>query len=904
MSTSCFCTIVAHNYLAYARVLAHSLREHHRDARLVVLLVDPPPQSAVAATEPFEVVAASDLDLPGLRTMAFRYSVLELGTALKPTLLRHLHSRFGCDRAVYLDPDILVLSPLDELFDRLEHADLLLTPHITAPIGDDAVPGERELLVSGVYNLGFLGVRFSPEALSFLRWWEERLARDCVHAIEDGLFVDQKWMDLAPALVERVAVLRDPGLNMAYWNLPHRRLDRNAEGAFRVGDQPLRFFHFSGYDLERPDLLSRFQNRYRLSDRPDLAPLFADYAERLETAGHRQQRRLAYGYGCYADGVPIPAAARHLLARVDPGGRRWPDPFQVTGTDAFRAWAEHSGRSAGTTLPRLAMALWESRADLRVRFPEPEGRDRGAFSAWLVAHRASLGLADLVLAELEAASMVRPVGSSGKVAIGEATTTGRAAFLPPLALELVASRRDLRVRFADPEGADRRDLAIWFVTHARAELALPREVWLPTRRSLSIKDAWWTRLWWLRQRARAVDASWKSSRLPEPSAGRPTIAGRAPDPAARREGGVNVVGWASGTTGTAAICRQMIVALEAAGVPGVLFDLDRDAARITGARSDQEGLPFDITLLHANADMTAEALSRLPRSATAGRIHVGYWFWEVAHFPLELASAFALLDEVWAPTRFAAEAFESLSPIPVRHVPPCVPAPQEPPADRAELGVDPRAFLFLFAFDARSVPERKNPLGLLAAFGEACRRAERPLALVLKTQHLDPDSSLAREIRRQVARLPVTVVDASLDMAGMQRLHATADAYVSLHRAEGLGVPLIEAMALGKPVIATGYGGVDDFLDDETGFVIPHRRVCVGAGNAPYPAAAVWADPDLGRASELMLAVAAGGDEVRRRAAAGRERVAALYSPEAAGRRLRAELARLGNDAIERRGQR
>lgn len=910
MSLPLVCTVVARNYLAYARVLATSLREHHPQARLVVLLLDAAADGAGASRdEPFETIAAEELGLPDLRPLAFRYSVLELGTALKPTLLLHLRSRFGCDRAIYLDPDILVLADLGELASRLECADLLLTPHLTAPIEDDAIPGEREHLVSGVYNLGFLALRYTPETLELLSWWERRLARGCRHAVEDGLFVDQKWMDLAPALLAKVEVLRDPGLNMAYWNLPHRRLERTGDGPWRVAGAPLRFFHFSGFDLDHPERISRFQNRYRLADRPDLVPLFAEYTRRLEEAGHRRERRTSYGYGRYSDASPVPDLARRLFAEVDPAGRRWPDPFDVAGPDPFRGWAESAGGGDLLPLPRLLLAAWDGREDLRVRFPRLDGADRTAFAAWALAHPASVPLTARAQAEL-AAALARatsdgrcdsgPVGRPADAPAGQEPRPGPE--LPPLVFDLLAARRDLRGRFADPRGADRRHLAIWLVTHGRLELDLPAAIWRPVRRSLSLKDAWWTRLWWLRRRARGARAAWggrwAGGHAPAVAV-RPTGSGQVapPDPGAAGPG-VNLVGWSSGTTGTAQVCREMAPALTAAGTPWVLHDLGgwRPGRGEAGGLDEQEGLPYEITLLHANADMTEEAMARLPRAAVAGRAHVGYWFWELAHFPLEFAPAFGPLTEVWAPTRFVAEAIRPLSPVPVRRVPPAVPTPSAPQADRAALGVDPGAFLFLFAFDARSVAERKNPLGLLAAFAEACRRAPRPLALLLKVQHLDPDAALSRELRRLAAALPVAILDEALDPVRMHGLYSAADAYVSLHRSEGLGLPLIETMLLGKPVVATGYGGVDDFLDERSGFVVSHRLVPLAERHGPYPPGALWAEPDLGRAAELMVAVAAGGSEVERRAAAGRERVMALYAPEAAGRRLRSELERLARE--------
>src|SRR5258706_9242203 len=245
---------------------------------------------------------------------------------------------------------------------------------------------------------------------------------------------------------------------------------------------------------------------------------------------------------------------------------------------------------------------------------------------------------------------------------------------------------------------------------------------------------------------------------------------------------------------------------------------------------------------------------RFPRSFTAGRYRIGYWFWELSHFPLIFSHAFRHVEEVWAPTRFCQEAYRPISPVEVRWVPPCVVPTKADPADRTNLGIDPRSFLFFNAFDALSVPERKNPKGLLAAFARVVRNSQRPVHLLLKVNHGEAEQAYIEDLQRRAEGLPVTLMSGTLGRNTLNRLTAACDAYVSLHRSEGLGLPLIEAMYLGKPVIATGYGGVTDFLDEETGFVGRHGMTALECPLGPYPAGAVWAEPDAEHAAPPMLA--------------------------------------------------
>ena len=236
------CTIVAKNYLAHARVLARSHAEHHPDARTWVLVIDDVEGYVDAAREPFELVTPADIDIPTFDQMVCLYSVLELSTAVKPFFLTHLLDRRGLERVAYMDPDIRVHGDLSEIDRLLTESTMVVTPHLTEPMPrDDRRPSETEILMSGSFNLGFLGLSRGEGSRLLLDWWAERLATDCIVDPEAGLFVDQRWMDFSPGLVDSFHVLRDPGYNVAYWNLGGRSLRKAGDG-YEVNGRPLRFF--------------------------------------------------------------------------------------------------------------------------------------------------------------------------------------------------------------------------------------------------------------------------------------------------------------------------------------------------------------------------------------------------------------------------------------------------------------------------------------------------------------------------------------------------------------------------------------------------------------------------------------------------------------------------------------
>jgi glycosyltransferase involved in cell wall biosynthesis len=925
------CTIVSNNYLAYARVLTRSFLAQHPDGRVYVLIVDRPDPALRYEEEPFTSMFVESLGIPGFPHYSFRYSILELNTAVKPWFLLHLHRESGCDRICYFDPDILVTGDLSEIYERLDTADALLTPHVTAPIEDGRTPSERDFLLSGIYNLGFLGIAFNERTLPFLDWWHRRLYRECLHEVERGLFVDQRWMDFAPSFLARTAIHRDPGCNVAYWNLMHRSLVRR-DGAWWVDGSALRFFHFSGYQLDRPEIISKYQNRFSLSGRSDLQALFREYGERLIAQGHGELSRLPYRFGSFDDGTPVPQLARMVLRRIDPDGRRWPDPFATSGRDSFLQWLSAPDLpGAELFLPRFSRFVWDHRPDLQEAFPRPDGEDRARFAEWFAHGQESPLFGEVFIREVASSlRQARHLPPEKVAAVGRKLTNvlfGESLFasditedddeiawltadaghephrrprISRLALLLHQRRTDLRGSYPDPLGADREAYALWFSTYGRQEYQLPSRVFLPVLRSLPWRKALWAQLWWQRQRLRRLPrpnnplpaVAAPSAPLAPPMAG-PVRRAAAGSRTATSQPGLNVVGWASAPTGVGEACRGTLLALEKARVPTALWNLGSSAAD-DPLRGGTQGLPFDTVLFHVNADMIPVVHRQLPRGLLAGRYRIGYWFWELSHFPLAFAGSFRPLDEVWAPTRFCLDAFQAIAPVDVRWVPPCVAAPGEKPADRGTLGVPADRFLFYFAFDALSIPERKNPEGLLRALARAVRESPRPLHLLLKVNHLEADPILGRLLLRRTAELPVTLLAQSMSRAEVSSLMAACDAYVSLHRSEGLGLPLIEAMYLGRPVIATGYGGVTDFFDDSTGWVVRHTMTALEEPRGPYPAGAVWADPDVEHAAELMVEVATAAPQTRTaRIEAARRRVTELYAPEAAGARLRRELERI-----------
>lgn len=822
-----------------------SVERHLPGCRRFVFLADRPPQDFDWSAEPFEVVLSSALPVPGSAWFHFRYSVLELNTAVKPHALEWLLRTGDFDEVLYFDPDILLLAPVDP-----PPGEITLTPHLLEPLpADGRLPDELTILRAGAYNLGFIAVRRTGDGLAFARWWSEHVRRHCYIDFENGLFTDQRWIDLAPSLFPAVTVVRDPGWNVAYWNVTQRVLEKREDGYY-AGGEPLRFFHFSGFDPHQPRRLSKFQTRLRPEDLGPLADLLDSYASRLLASGYDEFRNAPYGYSRFANGTAIPDICRRFSEAVPGIEAQIADPFSGEGFRAFTSyWNAHvwTPQAPERRLTRFACRLHETRAEVGRQFPQPFGADYVAFLEWLLRagidevflepirrllhlarHRAALEERRVEALAVRQAleKLPPPVQRLARAALPEihppqddasmrAWLTGPCpldrVILPRIAALIYQERADVREAFPHLGSGGIVGFLRWLLTDGRVEYSLPEPLLAPVREQLeayveaNVPAA-------ERLRSRTVDLV-KSAAVAVGSAVRGGELRRTPAVRVETvaEDGVNVF-----ASSDCRITETLAEALRAAQVPFHRGD----------------GAPYGVNLCVREAAP--------PGTVFEGRYNIRYFWPEPG---VEAPPVFEPFDEIWVPSTGCLDIVSRSSPVPVVRIPPALTL--RPPTEgvRHRLGLAAGEFVFLAPGD--------DPALELECF---LRAGVKGSALVVRRW----PQSASREGR--------IVLAGALEI---DDLIAACDCVVSFERCAGFALPLAKAMLAGKPVVAAAHA--------------VNLDLCRHWLLAELDAAG---EPVRADAIALMRKIASDGALRTQLAARGRDFLAREFSAEAAGRRM------------------
>ena len=1019
-------TVVARNYVPHARTLCESFLTHHPDGRFFVFLIDDLDGAFDPQEEEFELLSFDCLDLPMGDLFFYKYSILELSTAIKPFLFKYIFTEYQVDSLLYLDPDLYITAALTSIYDAFSHSNIVLTPHMFTPPPDDGKsPSENDIMHSGVYNLGFLGMKKHDEVYALLDWWSSRLANKCVVDLANALFVDQRWMDLAPSYFDGVEILRDPTLNVAYWNLHERKMSK-VNDLYYVNEKRLSFFHFSGFDPHNFGTLSKHQTRHAPSDNVALSIICKEYAEIM--LGHEYDRltKITVVFNSLSNGVRLGKLTQFVVRNsIDkglniPSPVKFPDAFcrflmtpnylfdrrgivpilvaleklrpdvKAAFPGAFESsssakeilkWIDASGGKEEQIselfnefrylLNRLEVVhccldIWWQREDLRIAFPDAFVSTEGAqkFSEWIETYGT--------------------VEESFAVGDGSVFLQRRRGLLGPLMLyfqdsnlqqefKFIFLQRD-RVRYvkwlyneACPRNIVSAEDVAWFDGFVEscpdiiARVVLGHGSWLhshlvgggtlfdlrhikdllaeynvkisgdfyldiyrhcsgsgifaqaeqfylyspelrdhfPTvfkngdQREIFVerllekvktgvegvpgdgtfvsekisenkRSCWWRILnWfnallgWTGNKPQEVDQADLSSALD--NLRRELLDGFAR--ISSNQHGVNLAGYLLSPTGMGESSRSMYRTLQATefacsqiplptthlGTHVEVDDLE------SGTLLSSHDPASKVNIIVANGDDYTYVRSRLPHAFWQKKINIGYWVWETESLP-DSHSDSEGLSEVWTPSEYSAAAIRSSIDLPVRVVPHVLDFDEfeDVQADRERFNLPAGKVVYGFFFDCKSVIERKNPFGLLKAFRQAFAYDNDDAILLLKVSSSELEPLLFSKLKSATKGLNVVWITDVLTRADVLCLMKSLDVYVSLHRSEGFGLTLAEAMAMGKPVVASNYSGNVDFMTETDSCLVDTKVIETEEAFGPYPTGTRWGDPDLVQAANYL----------------------------------------------------
>jgi hypothetical protein len=819
--------------LPQARVLAHSLRAHQPTWPHEVVVVAPEGW-APAPGEPLQLRSAAEaLDLD-VEPLLSRHEEQDLIALLLPRLLAAHAKRTGSP-ALHLPPSAWALGDLEPVADALREHAVMLAPRMRTDVPDDGLqPSHAQMEQAGRMADTVMAVDGTAGATGFLTWWGDHV-EEALGSL-DGLRGGGRPED-RPWLA-RLLELAPARFTTAVLADPGCNLS-----LWNLHEHTLQ------EDAEGVLVDERWPLRFM-----DLAGFQPTHPHRLSPLATRVR---------VSRSPALRALCVRYAAELERAGWRTADHRRDVGRTMADGMVYDEALHA---LHERALALGEPFADVF----EPQGAQ--AFSAWL-AEPAPRGAAH-----------------------------GLTRYLYH---RLARERPDVLRAYPDLDGAEGAECVRWCWAFGREEMGIP-ERYMPPRPGEAPPPA-----------PSAGEPGLHLHAAQENGRGDPPTAGSrepASDPrdALDDDGtvasdpcpAVRVTGYLGHTLGLGAAARGYVQALSAAGVPTSTASVPLHHLELPAELADGYGQTGFEELVHSghhgyevvavNADELPGLVERLGEGYFQGP-RIGIWGWETNTIPARWARAFALVDEIWVYSRFMAENIGTAAPVPTLALPPPVQRPTAP-AQPLRLGV-PEGFLFLFAFDYLSTIQRKNPVGLIEAFKRAFAPGEGP-QLLLKTINA-PLRPLAEEEVLWAAhgRPDVHVVDCSLSAPERDALMAACDCYVSLHRSEGFGLTLAEAMAIGKPTIGTGYSGNVDFMTVENSYLVEYELTRVGPDCEIYPAEGEWAQPSVEHAAELLRRVCEYPEEAARRGAQASVDIARQLSPQATGAAMRARLVELDAQA-------
>ena len=538
-----------------------------------------------------------------------------------------------------------------------------------------------------------------------------------------------------------------------------------------------------------------------------------------------------------------PPAWYHAVKKISPSVAVW-------------TWEDAKVDVAGAM--RVAMGAWRSSRWLRSRYPEPFVLPQGAaYLRWL---------------RVQVFFRLR----GDRTALEHLNSAFRRT---PEEAIIDHYLHDYRLRLKYPlalvsEG--RLNFAKWLLNHGLSRIGGTAEDVMWFLNVAESNEDWFIRL------SRAISPTWQADAEAAPERLEPIV--RLLNDRVQTKPGVTVFGHYTFRSGLQRSAMLTIGALRRAGEEVSMRNIPILDGRDTSLRGSEylAEEEHDLTLLHVTPDpfylKTYERSGLHPKRKSR---RIAHYAWELPAPPTD-GEPIPDLREIWVYSRFVADSLQPWG-LPTHVIFPPMQRPTEVSAEAVEsvrrrLGIAPDAFVFLFVFDVSSTLERKNPVAVIEAFRKAVRPSDNAY-LVLKAARTAQFAERFAPIAQMAKEAGVIVLSEMLTDAEMQVLIAACDSYVSLHRAEGFGFTLAEAMLMGKPVIATGYSGNLDYMTNDNSYLTQWAPTEVPLGTLTYPAGFIWADPDIDHAASFMRQVLDHRDEAFEKGQRARADAERLFEP-------------------------
>ncbi|MEK4849591.1 glycosyltransferase family 4 protein [Paenibacillus sp. FSL H7-0756] len=359
--------------------------------------------------------------------------------------------------------------------------------------------------------------------------------------------------------------------------------------------------------------------------------------------------------------------------------------------------------------------------------------------------------------------------------------------------------------------------------------------------------------------------------------------------------GINLVGYSRAEMGIGESCRIAAKSINAVEIPfGIINFTGTNSARMsdtTWMHKEIEEPEFNLNVFHINAEQMIEIYAHYGNSIFKDRYNIGFWHWELPDFPDEWKESFNLVDEIWAPSTFVVDSIAMKSPVPVVKIPHSIEVNIADMRDRGYFGLPEQTFLFLSMYDLKSYQERKNPQASIKAFQLAFNSNDESVGLVIKVNSAEEGSKELEELYHLIGSYKnIYLVDKTLSRNDTNALISVIDSYVSLHRSEGFGLGLAEAMFLGKPVIGTNWSSNTDFMSHNNSCLVDYSLKQLNHDHGPYKANQHWADPDVEHASRYMRRLCDDKNFYAEISSKAEEHIKQNYSPKAVGEMIKQRL--------------